>query len=641
MEIDGTIEKEVDPHKRLALQEFKAAQWTVDTQTAKAEAEERRKREEADNLDRARADGTIGECECCCDDFALNRMVHCNGNIIHWFCTACARRAAETEVGMSKYELMCMSMDGCTAGFSRDQRDIFLDDNLTIALERIEQEAVLRLAGIENLETCPFCPYAAEYPPVGEDKEFRCLKPDCEKVSCRLCRRETHIPKSCHEATQEAGQSARRVIEEAMSAAMIRKCNQCNTPFIKENGCNKMTCTRNGCRNVQCYVCGKSCEYNHFNDLSRGGKAGNCPLWDSAEQRHEAEVKQAEEEARNKVLEENPDVDAEVFKIKVSDKVKEDEDRRKIAAATAVQPYLPRAAPVPNPQASEARRRAQMAQLQRYQRLQRDILKPFHPMTLDNAAFGRALGFLEMDMDKPLPVIQARNEAPAVPQMPQLGYGLHMDDFFPLIPPQIVNPAHVARQPLVVNSLAVQAEIQALAGRDLHLSRNYLETLRQSPADIALGRKDLEDRAHAQQQARQHGQQHGQEQGRQHGQDHIHSQQEPLQHADQHRAAFAPRPPQPQVRQPEVDWRNRFQFHQEAHQAALAGEPQRVHHKNLPHVSNLPVTPEAFARSLFALSNQDPVLALAPQPMTRGGARTPAQPSRAASDRPPNVARRV
>lgn len=132
-----------------------------------------------------------------------------------------------------------------------------------------------------------------------------------------------------------------------------------------------MTCTRNGCRNVQCYVCGKSCEYNHFNDLSRGGKAGNCPLWDSAEQRHEAEVKQAEEEARNKVLEENPDVDAEVFKIKVSDKVKEDEDRRKIAAATAVQPYLPRAAPVPNPQASEARRRAQMAQLQRYQRLQR------------------------------------------------------------------------------------------------------------------------------------------------------------------------------------------------------------------------------------------------------------------------------
>jgi TRIAD3 protein (E3 ubiquitin-protein ligase RNF216) len=227
VEIDGTIEREFDPHKRLALQEFKAAQWTVETQTAKAEAEQRREQEEADNLDRAKADGTTGECECCCDEFALNRMVHCNADTIHWFCRACARRSAETEIGLSKYELTCMSMDGCTGDFSRDQRNIFLDENLTIALERIEQEAVLRLAGIENLETCPFCPFAAEYPPVDEDKEFRCLKPDCERVSCRLCRRETHIPKSCHEAALESGQSARRVIEEAMSAAMIRKCNKC------------------------------------------------------------------------------------------------------------------------------------------------------------------------------------------------------------------------------------------------------------------------------------------------------------------------------------------------------------------------------------------------------------------------------
>jgi len=86
---------------------------------------------------------------------------------------------------------------------------------------------MLRLAGIENLETCPFCPYAAEYPPVEVDKEFRCQNPECDEISCRLCRKPTHIPKSCAEAEMENGHSARRAIEEAMSSAMIRKCNKC------------------------------------------------------------------------------------------------------------------------------------------------------------------------------------------------------------------------------------------------------------------------------------------------------------------------------------------------------------------------------------------------------------------------------
>ena len=134
---------------------------------------------------------------------------------------------AETEVGLSKYDLTCMSMDQCSAGFSQDQRSLFLDTNMQVALERIEQETMLRLAGIENLETCPFCPYAAEYPPVEVNKEFRCENPDCEEVSCRLCRKLTHIPKSCAEAELENGHSARRTIEEAMSSAMIRKCNKC------------------------------------------------------------------------------------------------------------------------------------------------------------------------------------------------------------------------------------------------------------------------------------------------------------------------------------------------------------------------------------------------------------------------------
>lgn len=231
--IGGTL----DQDQKVALEELKVARQAGEALRLGLLSEKQRKQDEVDNFNQAVAEGTTGECECCCDEFALNRMVHCNGDTLHWFCRKCARLNAETQIGLSKFELNCMSMDGCTAGFSKDQKDIFLDEKTATALERIEQETALRLAGIENLETCPFCPYAAEYPPVEEDKEFRCERPDCEIVSCRLCRRETHIPKSCAEVAAEEGHSGRRAIEEAMSAALIRKCNKCKSPSQFSHTC--------------------------------------------------------------------------------------------------------------------------------------------------------------------------------------------------------------------------------------------------------------------------------------------------------------------------------------------------------------------------------------------------------------------
>ncbi len=77
---------------------------------------------------------------------------------------------------------------------------------------------------------------------------------------------------------------------------------------MKEAGCNKITCTR--CRTIQCYVCRETVrDYSHFNDTSRGGKNGQCPLFDaSVEQRHQDEVLHAEEVARQKVVRERPGV---------------------------------------------------------------------------------------------------------------------------------------------------------------------------------------------------------------------------------------------------------------------------------------------------------------------------------------------
>jgi E3 ubiquitin-protein ligase RNF216 len=314
----------------LVLRELQAARRARKKADDKRQAERQAQLDEEENIRRAQAEGTMLECGCCFCDFPLNRMVHCeNEQALHWFCRPCARQVAENEIGNSKYQIKCMSMDGCDFGFSRHTKNQFLDEKALIALDRNEQEEMLRLAGIENLESCPFCPFAAEYPSVEEDREFRCQAPDCEKISCRLCKLESHIPKSCAEYAKDKGLSVRRQIEEAMSAALIRKCNKCGTPFVKEEGCNKMTCTRSGCFNVQCYVCSKSCSYDHFNDRSRGGKPGNCPLFENVEERHHEEVSKAEKEALARVRAEHPEYTEEDLKVKVSENVKRDEERRR------------------------------------------------------------------------------------------------------------------------------------------------------------------------------------------------------------------------------------------------------------------------------------------------------------------------
>ncbi|KAK1834246.1 hypothetical protein QBC39DRAFT_431678 [Podospora conica] len=269
---------------------------------------------DARNLERARAEGTVSECGCCFEELAQNRMVHCNGDNLHWFCVDCTRLNAETAIGAGRYELRCMSIEGCESGFSRDQKDRFLNADLEMALDNIEQQAVLRMAGIEGLAECPFCPFAALCPPAEEDKIFECQYPKCLKVSCRLCKHEAHIPKTCEEAAQENSGRVRQRIEEAMSDALIRRCNKCKTPFVKEVGCNKMKCLSPGCDGIQCYVCSKSCAgYEHFDDIKRGGKTNNCPLFDDQEQRHEDEVRTAEEKARKQVREENAHLDDETW----------------------------------------------------------------------------------------------------------------------------------------------------------------------------------------------------------------------------------------------------------------------------------------------------------------------------------------
>ena len=55
----------------------------------------------------------------------------------------------------------------------------------------------------------------------------------------------------------------------------------------------------------------------------------NCPLFESAETRHEMDIKKAEKEAMDVVRAEHPEYTEDDLKVKMSDNVQQDDARRK------------------------------------------------------------------------------------------------------------------------------------------------------------------------------------------------------------------------------------------------------------------------------------------------------------------------
>lgn len=272
-----------------------------------------------------RDNGDVMECQCCFDDTTINKITHCDGPEPHFFCFSCALRNANNEIGLGRHQLLCMDGSGCKAHFSRTERNRFLEPKLLSKLERSEQQAELKNAGLPNLASCPFCDFAAICSPVEVDREFRCYNPDCGRVSCRLCNLDTHIPLSCEEFKKENGLSERHVLEEARSAALIRQCPRCKTATIKEAGCNKVVCT---CGGTICDFCGKDITnegYNHFSDTVRGGRwleGKKCPTYDDSHMRNEKRIEEAEEKALKKIQEENPNLSKADLEIKFAESVK-------------------------------------------------------------------------------------------------------------------------------------------------------------------------------------------------------------------------------------------------------------------------------------------------------------------------------
>ncbi|KAL9063106.1 MAG: hypothetical protein Q9157_008413, partial [Trypethelium eluteriae] len=282
-------------------------------------------RTEEENERLARKDGAMFCCQCCFTEVPTNRTVFCSGSPSHGLCWDCIRRYVNVEFGKGKYQFHCFGAEDCAAKFNW-QNDFheFINENILAKLWRIQQDEEIRLANLANVEECPFCGFQAICDqPTGSNKEFECVHPECGKVSCRLCHQERHAPLSCEEHRKNKKTDARHTVEEAMTEALVRKCNKCRNPFIKEDGCNKMTCPK--CSNTQCYICSAdiNSNYDHF------FRDFGCPLYGGDVHLHKREVRKAEKTAIAKAMTENPDLVEADLQVQVSEEVRRYEERRR------------------------------------------------------------------------------------------------------------------------------------------------------------------------------------------------------------------------------------------------------------------------------------------------------------------------
>ncbi|KAI6158481.1 hypothetical protein EDD17DRAFT_1623316 [Pisolithus thermaeus] len=267
--------------------------------------------EESNEQDCQETGGGI-ECGCCFSSYPFENMVQCPD--AHLFCKFCMTSYSSTLLGEHNPNIVCMDQSDCKLPFPESELKRFLTPKMLELYDRVKQIKEIEAAGLENLEECPFCEYKCVIENEME-KLFRCENTVCGAVTCRVCKRPDHLPKSCKEVEEDRHLDVQHHVEEAMTRALMRNCPKCQKAFIKEQGCNKMTCPN--CHTVSCYICRQIITgYEHFDRPGQVGNKSKCILWEpSVERRHAEEVNAAAKQAMEELKKTNPDVDASGIKV--------------------------------------------------------------------------------------------------------------------------------------------------------------------------------------------------------------------------------------------------------------------------------------------------------------------------------------
>lgn len=253
------------------------------------EVERRRLAKEQEKMEASVA-GMLEGCEVClASDCLPSEMVGCQAG--HRFCQKCVVATAEGVLSNGRGVVKCLGQ--CDKEVEVVHLKRVLSPTMMSRLLENRQAEELRSAELENLVSCPYCPYQTIMDNT-EDRVMRCLNPGCGRDSCRMCKLSNHIPLSC----EEYQGNTRKKVEEQLTMSLVRQCWNCKVPFQKMSGCYIVTCPL--CGKMTCYGCRKPIDHTH-NDC-------NNRFYYRRYEKHEEEIKKAEEKIKEELEEEEKEM---------------------------------------------------------------------------------------------------------------------------------------------------------------------------------------------------------------------------------------------------------------------------------------------------------------------------------------------
>jgi hypothetical protein len=148
---DFEVKYPIDPCIEL-LKEKKFCELEVAIRAEK----ERRAAEREAAVEEARAAGALEECQCCYSPDCLREdMVQCKSG--HCYCKECVARGCSVAIGDGKTIIECLGHCSEEIGWQELQKA--LTPNILSKLLQRRQAEEVGAAGMEDLVTCPFCPY--------------------------------------------------------------------------------------------------------------------------------------------------------------------------------------------------------------------------------------------------------------------------------------------------------------------------------------------------------------------------------------------------------------------------------------------------------------------------------------------------
>lgn len=222
-------------------------------------------------------------------------------------CLHCLNSYLEDHVKEGNADLCCMVTKNCKGHYTESFIQKALKDKKEVRdrLDVLTARQIITTKSLSGIVDCPFCNFFCIMD--GEENELHCKNPSCQKVSCRKCRLESHPSRSCGNVESEINVEYRKFLEKRMSEAMIRYCNACHMPVIKDKGCNFVKCS---CGAGLCYVCRMPMtaadEKAHFFLEDRKNK---CEMFENSGQADEERVRTAKKEAIKEWCSLHPDFD--------------------------------------------------------------------------------------------------------------------------------------------------------------------------------------------------------------------------------------------------------------------------------------------------------------------------------------------